>query len=82
MISREKEMVVRRVEDSIKYDEKLKKVTVGYPWTEEVYKLSDNLQQAKNFQASVERRLLRDGDLEFYNSELRKFINREWITRF
>ena len=37
MISREKEMVVRRVEDSIKYDKDLKKVTVGYPWTEEVY---------------------------------------------
>ena len=76
MISREKEMVVERVEDLLSYDQTSMKVTVGYPWTEDIYKLTDNLRQAKDFQASVERRLLRDGNLDFYNSELQKFIDR------
>ena len=81
MISREKELVVRRVEDMIKYDEKTKKVSVGYPWTEDIHKLTDNLRQVKDFQSSVERRLLRDGNLEFYNTELQKFIDRGALSK-
>ena len=38
MISREKEMVVRRMEDLIIYKKK-KKVSVSYPWTEDVYSI-------------------------------------------
>ena len=81
MISREQELVVRRVEDLIKYDSENCKVSVGYPWTENVVKLTDNLKQATDFQSSVERRLLRDGVLDSYNSELRKFIERGAITK-
>ena len=81
MISREKEMVVQRVEDLLTYDKTSNKVTVEYPWTEDIYKLTDNLRQAKDFQASVERRLLRDGNLDFYNSELQKFIDRGALSK-
>ena len=81
MISREKELVVRKMEDLIKYDEDACKVTVGYPWTEDLLKLTDNLQQAKDFQSSVERRLRRDGMLQTYNVELQKFVERGAISR-
>ena len=54
-ISREKQLVVQRMEDLIKYDADSCKVTVSYPWTEDVCKLSDNLRQAIQFQSSVER---------------------------
>jgi hypothetical protein len=36
MISREKEMVVKRMEDNVKYNEQEQKVSVTYPRTEDV----------------------------------------------
>ena len=64
------------MEDLIHYNKEAKKVSVGYPWTEDILKLTDNLKQAKDFQTSVEKRLIRDGTLEVYNSELKKFVER------
>jgi len=82
MITREKEAVVRRVEDSIKYDAEAHKVSVTYPWTRGVCKLVDNLGQAVAFQASVERKLLKDETMKrLYNDELQKFIDRGAIVR-
>ena len=82
MISREKELVVRRVEDLMEYDAESKRVSVSYPWTEDVTKLTDNLGQAIAFQSSVERKLLKDNTLKnAYNSELRKFLDRGAITK-
>ena len=75
MISRDKEAVVRRVEDAIQYDAEERKVSVSYPWTEDVRKLINNVGQAIAFQSSIERRLLKDKKLrESYNLELQKFI--------
>ena len=82
MITREKEAVVRRVEDSIKYDAEAHRVSVTYPWTRDVCKLVDNLGQAVAFQASVERKLLKDETMKrAYNDELQKFIDRGAIVR-
>ena len=82
MITREKEAVVRRVEDQLVRDEENCTVKAKYPWTEEVYKLTDNLRQAIKVQSSVERRLRKDEKmLEAYNDEFRKFIDRGAISR-
>ena len=82
MISREKELVVRKVEDQIVYDNEKKSVKVSYPWNEDVFKLGDNLRQAVKVQGSIERRLIRDkAHLEAYNSEFKKFIDRGAISR-
>ena len=82
MISREKEMVVKRMEDLIKYDEQEQKVSVTYPWTEDVRKLTDNIGQAIAFQKSYERRLVRDKFLlDAYNKELRKAMDRGAIVK-
>ena len=43
MISREKEAVVKRVEDSMQYDPEAHKVCVAYPWTEDAKKLTSNM---------------------------------------
>ena len=42
MMSREKEQVVKRMEDLIQYDAESPKVSVSYPWTNDVLKLTDN----------------------------------------
>ena len=77
MVSREKEQVVKRMEDLIKYDEVKQKVSVSYPWTEDVCKLSDNIHQAIAFQKSFERKLIKDQRLlDAYNNELRKAMER------
>jgi len=82
MISREKELVVKRMEDLIKYDEEKQKVSVSYPWTEDVCKLTDNFHQAMAFQKSFERKLIRDQRmLDAYNSELRKAMDRGAIVQ-
>ena len=82
MLSREKDAVVRRVEDSIQYDAEAHKVSVSYPWTEDVKKLTDNIGQAIAFQSSIERKLLKDkGLMDAYNLELKKFIDRGAIVK-
>ena len=64
------------------YDAEAKRVSVSYPWTEDVCKLSDNLNQAIAFQSSVERKLLRDKTLmDAYNQELQKFLDRGAIVK-
>ena len=76
-ISRDKQAVVRRVEELMTYDAEKKKISVSYPWTEDIKRLKDNIGQAISFQKSCERRLLKNPVLlEAYNSELRKFIER------
>ena len=75
-------MVVRRMEDELQYDESARKVTVAYPWTEDVYKLTDNIQQAVRMQTSVEKSLLKDlALLQVYNDEFKKFVDRGVISR-
>ena len=70
------------VEDKIVYDEVEKKVKVSYPWTQEVFNLSDNLRQAAKVQGSVERRLLKnESHLKAYNGEFEKFLERGVISR-
>ena len=82
MVTREKEIVVKRVEDQMLYDSESCRVKVSYPWTEDVFKLTDNLHQAIRVQSSVERRLLKDSSmLDAYNSEFRKFVDRGAISK-
>ena len=82
MMSRDKELVVRRLEELIKYDAKSKTVSVSYPWTEDVKRLTDNVGQAIAIQRSCERRLLKNPLLlDAYNTELRKSMERGAIVK-
>ena len=82
MITREKEQVVQRVEDQMKYDAENPMVTAAYPWTEEVMNLTENLSQVIRTQSGVERRLLKDETLlKAYNAEFQKFIDRGAISK-
>lgn len=82
MISREKEAAVKRIEDSILYDADSCRVSVSYPWTEDVRKLSENVKQAIAFQSSIERKLLKDcAMVDTYNSELQKLVDRGAPTK-
>ena len=69
MMSREKELVIRRAKVMMKYDPEARRVTVSYLWTAHVGKLTDKLGQAVAFQSSVERRLLKEINLaDAYNN--------------
>ena len=82
MMSRDKEMVVRRLEELMKYDENTSKVSVCYPWTQDVRKLTDNIGQAIAIQKSCEKRLLKNPLLlDAYNAELRKSMERGAIVQ-
>ena len=82
MMSRDNELVVRRLEGLMKYDADSKRISVSYPWTEDVKSLSDNIHQAISFQKSCEKRLLRNPQLlAAYNEELKKAIDRGAIVR-
>ena len=70
MIIREKEAVAKRVKDSITYDAVTQNISVAYPWTNDVHKLTGNFEQAISFQVSVERKLLKDQTMkDAYNAE-------------
>ena len=82
MISREKEAVVKRVEDSLIYDAETHKVSVSYPWTQDIQKLSSNVDQVIAFQSSIEKKLLKDPIMmEAYNLELQKFVDRGALVK-
>ena len=69
------------MEGQIKRDENSGKVTTTYPWTDQVHKLTDNINQAVRMQCSVERRLLRDPSLlRAYNEESKTFVDRGAIS--
>ena len=69
------------MEESIKYDEEKQCVSVTYPCTEDVCKLTDNVRQAIGFQRSYEKTLIQRNELEFYNQELKKFLDRGAIVK-
>ena len=54
---------------------------MGYLWTEDVWKLTDNIRQAKDFQSSVEKRLVQDISIGEYNKELKKSVDKGAISR-
>lgn len=73
-ITREEAEVVRRQEQKMKVDQVEKCIHLEYVWTEDVNQLRDNIGQVIPIQASLEKRLTKDGMLPAYNAELRKAI--------
>ena len=52
----------------------------AYAWTEDVYRLQDNIGQAIGVQKSIEKKLKKNGDLQAYNAEVQKLIDKKHIT--
>ena len=51
-----------------------------YAFTEDVLQLKDNIGQAVNFQKSIEKKLLKNGELDAYNKEVQRLIDKEYIA--
>ena len=76
MITRDEEMVVKIVEDSMWLDEEKNEIHVEYPWKPEADLQVNNRGQALAIQKKVESKLLKAGRLEEYNAEMQKQIDR------
>ena len=74
MITRDDEMVVKMVEDSMWLDEANQAIHVSYPWKPEAESQVSNHGQALAIQKKVEAKLLKAGRLEEYNLEMSKQI--------
>ena len=76
MITRDEEMVVKMVEDTMWLDEEEKVIHVQYPWKPEADLQVSNREQALSIQRKVENKLTKAGRLEEYNEEMEKQIAR------
>ena len=79
-ITRDEAAIVEKQESLMKIDDIKSKVEVSYAWTSDVLQLTDNKSQAIGFQKSVEKKLLKQGELELYNKELEKAISLGYLV--
>ena len=79
--SREEQEVVRQQEDRMAIDEERNCVNVSYVWKKDVYQLKDNFSQIIPIQTNIEKRLLKSGHMEKYNSEIQKAIDAGTIVK-
>ena len=57
------------------------KIHVQYLFTEDVLRLTDNKGQAIGYQRSVERKLIKKGEIDQYNEELRSSLNKGYLKK-
>ena len=76
MITRDEELVVKMVEDSMWLDKEKQVIHVSYPWKPEADRQVSNRSQALAIQKKVEAKLQKAGRLEEYNVEMKKQIER------
>ena len=80
-LSRDEAEVVAKQESLMHLNEAEKKIEVKYAWNENLHCLGDNMKQAISFQKSVERKLLKQGELDPYNAELQKNIAKGFLKK-
>ena len=71
--------VVEKQESLISLNEAGPYFETKYTWTEEVQGLRDNKGQAIAFQTAIERKLVKDKEIELYNQELKKAIDKGYL---
>ena len=79
--SGEEAEVVSKQESLLNLNADANKLEVTYAWNENVTKLKDNKSQAISFQKSVERKLTKQGDLQAYNDEIQKNIDKGYLVK-
>ena len=80
-LSRDEAEVVSKQESLMMLNETEHKFEVQYAWNQNVNKLKDNQGQAVSFQKSVEKKLLKQGELSAYNAELQKNIDKGYLVK-
>ena len=68
-------------ETLMKVIDETQRIEVTYAWTPDVLKLKENIGQAITVQRSVERRLIKKGELDLYNQELQKALDTGVLVR-
>ena len=79
-ITRDENVVVEKQESLLKLDSEKSQVHASYAWTEDVLGLTDNKHQAVGFQKSVEKKLIKNGELKQYNQELHKALEKGYLV--
>ena len=73
--------VVEKQESLLTLDKTKKSIETSYAWTENVHELRDNLGQAISFQRTIEKKLIRDDELDLYNDEIKKVIRKNHLRK-
>ena len=68
----EREVMIR----NMKADREAKRIIVSYPFSADPGVLGDNRSQAEAFQIKQEKRRMKEGNLNVYNEEFKKYIER------
>ena len=80
-ITREQLKVVEKQESLMTLDKANKCIETSYAWTENVHDLKDNRGQAIAFQRSIEKKLIKDNELDLYNEEVKKVVEKEHLRK-
>ena len=80
-MSRRDQAQLQAIEDGIEFDRVRKKCTANYPYIRDPSALTDNYEQARKIQAGIESQILRKGQLEKYNEQLKDAEKRGLIQK-
>ena len=75
-LSRRDERELRLIKEGMQLDLDMNQLKFEYPLIKDPSVLQDNRQQAISMAAGLEKRLLKSGELEAYNTEIRDFLDR------
>ena len=80
-MSRRDQVQLKAIEDGISYDREKKKCTANYPYIRDPTVLEDNFEQAKRIQEGIEKQIIRKGQLEKYNEQIKDAESRGLIQK-
>ena len=80
-LSRDEAEVVAKQESLMSHNTTEKKIEVQYAWNENLHLLRANKTQAIGFQKSVERKLIKQDELDSYNAEIKKNIENGYLVK-
>ena len=79
-LSKEEREVVDRQKQLLNLNKDTGILEAQYAFTEDVFKLKDNFGQGIAFQKSIEKKLLKSGDIDAYNAEIQKVLDKGHIA--
>ena len=68
--------VVEKQESLLVLNEDAKCIETAYAWNEDVHRLKDNLGQVISFQKTIEKKLVKNNEIDLYNQEVQKVIDK------
>ena len=71
---------MEKQESLMSFNQEEGRIQLQYAWTEDILQLTDNKSQAIGYQRSVERKLRKSGDLDWYNQEIQDQLSKGYLV--